>query len=220
MSDRIRPLLEYLLDTETTSEVTFYEKLHDSDDLVQARSRGAYEATINVKFQQWKDFDLKERSIVESRSTTTVDDDSSLEETDDESVSDDEEQEQTVPVGPPRKQQVSLENWICGARSLRFSRHQRRSASLSTTSTTVDNAHGWFSACTTVSSAVQNLRISISVRWNVAWAVTAANSLLLLCNKSFRISPRWTILLRNANAWLNVFRKPNPFEICPNRIEL
>ena len=39
MSDRIRPLLEYLLDTETTSEVTFYEKLHDSDDLFQARSR-------------------------------------------------------------------------------------------------------------------------------------------------------------------------------------
>ena len=113
MSDRIRSFLEYLLDTETTSEVAFYEKLHENKELLETRFRSAYESTINAKFGQWTDVDLKERSIAESRPTTTLDndddDDSSSDQEEDDSIFDDEEPEQTVPVARPQKRQVSRE---------------------------------------------------------------------------------------------------------------
>jgi hypothetical protein len=118
MGDRIRSFLEYLLDTETTSEVVFYEKLHENKELFETRFRSAYESTINVKFDQWKDLDLKERSIVESGPTTTLDDDdddSSSDQEEDDSIFDDDEREQTVPVGRPQKRQVSSETSTHGS---------------------------------------------------------------------------------------------------------
>lgn len=96
MTNQIGTFIEFLLDTETTSEISFSQAILENDELYDKRYQNSFERVINQKLQQWKDFYEKEERANADRiainAGSEVIDSQSEEE---EPLSDDEDQEKT-----------------------------------------------------------------------------------------------------------------------------
>lgn len=64
----IQAFIEYLLDVETTSELTFNEEIIRNDELYDKHHLPRFEQVIDYKLKQWKDFDYKQRSAIDDGS--------------------------------------------------------------------------------------------------------------------------------------------------------
>jgi hypothetical protein len=52
MNDKIESFLNYLLDTEATSEIAFNENIHENNELFHSRYLNIWELLVNHKLQQ------------------------------------------------------------------------------------------------------------------------------------------------------------------------
>jgi len=68
--NEIETFINFLLDTETTSEIVFNEKLTDNKDFYQEKYRSIFETIIDKKFQLWNQFCQNEQRILEDRIAT------------------------------------------------------------------------------------------------------------------------------------------------------
>ncbi len=111
MHSQIGTFIEFLLDTETTSEVLFSQAILEKDELYHKRYQSSFETVVNQKLQQWKDFYQKEQCAIADRiainAGNEVIDDQSESESEQESSSDDEEGT-TLQSTVHQKDQVNL----------------------------------------------------------------------------------------------------------------
>ncbi len=97
MNNQIGTFIDFLLDTETTSEISFSQAILEKDELYHQRHQSNFEKVLNRKFQQWKDFYHKEQSAIDNRiainAGNEISDNKSESESEQESSDDDEEEE-------------------------------------------------------------------------------------------------------------------------------
>lgn len=102
MNNQIETFIDFLLDTETTSDILFSQTILEKDELYHKRYQINFEKIINKKLQQWKDYYEKEQSVIAARITLNAenkcldyqsDDDSEKESSSDNDDDEDEEEE-------------------------------------------------------------------------------------------------------------------------------
>ncbi|CAM4889645.1 unnamed protein product [Rotaria socialis] len=95
MNKEISRFIEFLLDTEATSELSFIEATANKCHLYCKRNKSIFEKIVKEKFQQWKNYYQKEECALAARLTINagneLSDNESESESDQESSSDDEE---------------------------------------------------------------------------------------------------------------------------------
>ncbi|CAF0759137.1 unnamed protein product [Adineta steineri] len=62
MSDRIQKFVDYLLDTETTSNIVFNQDIKKNNELFHLRYRNDFEQVVNEKLQLWRNINRAEQS--------------------------------------------------------------------------------------------------------------------------------------------------------------
>ena len=72
MNNQIQTMIDFLLDTETTSEVLFNQTILEKEALYHKRHQASFERVVNQKLQQWKDYDQKKRSVMADRIAISV----------------------------------------------------------------------------------------------------------------------------------------------------
>jgi len=111
MNSQIGSFIEFLLDTETTSEVSFSQTILEKDELYHKRYQSSFETVVNQKLQQWKDVYQKQQCAIADQiainAENEVFDNKSDSESEQESSSDDEE-ENALQSTPHQKNQVNL----------------------------------------------------------------------------------------------------------------
>jgi hypothetical protein len=70
MNDPVRTFINYLLDTETTSEISFNDDFLSKDILCQEKYLPHFEKLINDKLTQWNDVDQNDQRTTVGRLTT------------------------------------------------------------------------------------------------------------------------------------------------------
>lgn len=66
-NNAINTFIEYLLDTQTTSDVSFNEAIARNETLYHRRYLSVYQRILDQKFQQWKEYYHNEHSIMAKR---------------------------------------------------------------------------------------------------------------------------------------------------------
>ena len=107
MNNQIQTFIEFLLDTETTSEVSFSEAILEKNEFYHKRHRSIFEKIVDQKIQQWKDFYQKEQNAIADRMAINAGNELSDNESDEGSSSDNDEEE-TPQSQPQQKDQVNL----------------------------------------------------------------------------------------------------------------
>ncbi|CAF0855267.1 unnamed protein product [Adineta steineri] len=107
MSDRIQKFVDYLLDTETTSNIVFNQDIKKNNELFHLRYRNDFEQVVNEKLQLWRNINRAEQSVA---ADNTIKNDgfaeSSRTSSEEESSSED-EQKKPVPIEKVSTQVVS-----------------------------------------------------------------------------------------------------------------
>ena len=103
MDNQIQTFLDFLLDTETTSEVAFSQAIIKQDALYQARYRSIYEKLVDGKLQEWKEFNQKHQNVTTDRGSESEASESDSEQ----DSSSGNENEKPAEVKQPKKDQVS-----------------------------------------------------------------------------------------------------------------
>ncbi|CAF5188811.1 unnamed protein product, partial [Rotaria sp. Silwood1] len=68
MNDEIQTFVEFLLDTETTSETLFSKAITEKHDLYNNVHNGSiFEKVVDQKLQQWKRYYQKEQGAIADR---------------------------------------------------------------------------------------------------------------------------------------------------------
>ena len=112
MAKQVQASIAYLLDTESTSELSFEQALRQNNEIYHERNRSILQTIINNKLMQWKDADQREKSATFNRMAPKANDDgtskdeSSSDESKNETMSDSDEQA-SVPVKRHRASKVS-----------------------------------------------------------------------------------------------------------------
>ena len=88
MDTSVRTFLDYLLDVETTSDVTFNEEVLRNDQFYHKHYLSDFEQIVENKLKQWKDFDQKEPSAIVNKSAKKSQSGTTNDESDDESEND------------------------------------------------------------------------------------------------------------------------------------
>ena len=174
--NEIETFINFLLDTETTSEIVFNEKLTDNKDFYQEKYRSIFETIIDKKFQLWNQFCQNEQRILEDRIATnnskepirsSDNDDDDDDELDFEEDSSSDENKQRSKV--KEKQQVD------------------RQKNSTLTSIHLVNVNDFFNFYITV---IRHILVCLNftfVHSNVVQSIVMKNSVLLASNKSFNI---------------------------------
>ena len=105
MNNLINTFIEYLLDTQTTSDVLFNETIARKETPYNRRYLSSYEKIIDRKFQQWKDYYQTEQSTIAKRIALNTGSESS-EESSISNAEDDEEKDRqpTKSINHPKDQ--------------------------------------------------------------------------------------------------------------------
>ncbi|CAF1084617.1 unnamed protein product [Adineta steineri] len=106
MDTEIGRFVEYLLDTETTSEVSYSQTMLEKHELYHARYQSNFEKIADQKLQQWKDFYQKEKIDMANRIALNK-----SEEEEEESSSDN-ETDKSFQSQPYHKNQASQSNTL------------------------------------------------------------------------------------------------------------
>ncbi|CAF0733868.1 unnamed protein product [Adineta steineri] len=64
MNQEINRFLDYLLDTDSTSEIAYHQKILEKDDLYQTQYGSCFEKAVEQKLQQWKEFDQEQQTLL------------------------------------------------------------------------------------------------------------------------------------------------------------
>jgi hypothetical protein len=145
INNQIETFIEFLLDTETTSEISFIQAISEKDDLYHERYQTSFEKIVNQKLQQWRDFYQKEQGDIADRismnARSDVLDNKSESESEQESSSDDGEG-QKPQTRLSRKNQVNLYFIYCDISKLIYLyRYPNRLNSLMSISIPLVNAN-------------------------------------------------------------------------------
>lgn len=93
MNNSINTFIEYLLDTQTTSDVLFNDTILKEQPFYGRRYLFNYEGIINRKFQQWKDYYQKEQRTIAERLAPKTENESSEESSESNSEDNNEEED-------------------------------------------------------------------------------------------------------------------------------
>jgi hypothetical protein len=112
MNNQIETFIDFLLDTETTSEISFSQAILKNHELYHQRYQSNFDKVVNQKFQQWKDFYHKEQSAIDNRiainAGNVILDNKSESESEQESSDDDEEGKTQQQSTVHKQDQVNL----------------------------------------------------------------------------------------------------------------
>ena len=108
MNNRIEAFIEFLLDTETTSEVVFSQAILKKHEFYAGRYQSVFAKVVDQKLKHWEDFYQKEQHAVTDRITTNAGNELSDNKSEEETSSDDEETK-TLQSHFQQKDQVNLQ---------------------------------------------------------------------------------------------------------------
>ncbi|CAF4452509.1 unnamed protein product, partial [Rotaria sp. Silwood2] len=121
MNDEIQTFVEFLLDTETTSETLFSEAITEKQELFNnVRNGSIFEKIVDQKLRQWKSYYQKEQSAIADRIAINAGNETSDEGSENESeqeLSSDNDDENTSQL-QMHKQDQSIENEKIGGIAL------------------------------------------------------------------------------------------------------
>ena len=96
MSNEIGTFIEFLLDTETTSEVSFSQAILEKNELFDKVYKSNFENIINQKLKLWKDYYQKEQHAIADRIAVNAGVETSDQESETDSDDDDKEKEKSL----------------------------------------------------------------------------------------------------------------------------
>ncbi|CAF0782411.1 unnamed protein product [Didymodactylos carnosus] len=99
MTSRIQTFVEYLLDTETTSEICFSQAIQKHNELFHAHHRTEFEQVITYKLQQWRDTNRTDQGAVTTITSNTGVEPSESSSEEEETSSSDDAEETSVELG-------------------------------------------------------------------------------------------------------------------------
>jgi hypothetical protein len=77
MNNQIKTFIEFLLDTDTTSEVSFSQAILEKHQLYHERHQPLLNTIVNQKLQEWKEFYQKDQRAIADRIATNAEDEDS-----------------------------------------------------------------------------------------------------------------------------------------------
>lgn len=99
MTDSINTFVEYLLDTQTTSDVLFNDTIHKEQTFYNRQYLSNYEEILYRKLQQWKDYyEREQRTITEPKMEDESSEESSESNPEDNDEEDDDNEKSSKPV--------------------------------------------------------------------------------------------------------------------------
>ena len=102
MHDRIEAFIEFLLDTETTSEIVFSQTILKKHEFYNGRYQSNFAKVVELKLKHWQDFSQNEQHAITDRMVTLTENEVSDNESDEEIF----DEEETKPM--QQKEKVSL----------------------------------------------------------------------------------------------------------------
>ena len=112
MNNKIQAFIDFLLDTETTTEISFSNAISESNNhFYDERYRSIFEEIINQKLQLWKNYHQNEQRAINGRvilNTENEDSDTESEDSSDQQLSTDNDEEKTFQSKVNQNEQVNF----------------------------------------------------------------------------------------------------------------
>ncbi|UJR11193.1 hypothetical protein I4U23_015374 [Adineta vaga] len=105
MNQEITRFIDYLLDTNSTSDIAYNQTMLEKNELYQIQYNSSFEEVVDQKLKQWKEFDQKQQISTVTENKLWNDES----ETDEETSSEDEEKQTSQTHSDP-KEQINLKS--------------------------------------------------------------------------------------------------------------